>query len=135
MKERSAKMESSPNEIPDKAKRRKLEDIEDQMMKEDLTTLAELFERYRAEYLNDRDDTDGDAKRERTEESVLLRGTSVGIASASGVCLGGSGQDHRRQPRSVEFLEAVGYDTITRHSLDSEFFFWGSSALLSQLYI
>ena len=46
------------------------------MKEEDPTKLAELFDRYRAEYLDDRDDTDGDAKRQRTEESVLLR-TSV----------------------------------------------------------
>ena len=44
MKERSAKMKSCPKEVPDTAKRRKLEDIEDQVMKEkDLTKIAELF--------------------------------------------------------------------------------------------
>ena len=35
MKERSAKMKSSLNEIPDTAKRRKLEGIEDQVTKEE----------------------------------------------------------------------------------------------------
>ena len=54
MQERSAKMKRSPDEVPDTAKRRKLEDIEDQVMKEeDPTKIAELFDRYRAEYLND----------------------------------------------------------------------------------
>ena len=79
MNERSAKMKSSPDEIPDTAKRRKLEDIGDQVMKEeDLAKFAELFDRDRAEYLNDRDDADGDAKRQRTEESVLLRDLASG---------------------------------------------------------
>ena len=46
MQERSAKMKSSLNEVPDTAKRRKLEDIEDQVMKEeDPTKIAELFDR------------------------------------------------------------------------------------------
>ena len=52
MEERSAKRQNSPNEVPDTAKRRKLEDIEDQVMKEENPTkIAELFDRYRAEYL------------------------------------------------------------------------------------
>ena len=41
MEERSAKVKGSSNEVPDTAKRRKLEDIEDQVMKEeDPTKLA-----------------------------------------------------------------------------------------------
>ena len=62
MEERSARRKNSPNEVPDTAKRRKLEDIEDQVMKEENPTKVELFDRYRAEYLNDLEDLGGNAK-------------------------------------------------------------------------
>ena len=79
MKERSAKMKSSPNEVPHTAKRRKLEDIEDQVIKEENPTkIAVLFDWYRAKYLNDWNDTDGDAKKRRTDESGLLREQASG---------------------------------------------------------
>ena len=49
-KERSAEMRSSSKEIPDTAKRRMLEDIDGQVMKEeDPSKLAELVDRNRAE--------------------------------------------------------------------------------------
>ena len=64
MQERAAKVKADPKEQGDGAKRRKLEDIEDQAMKEeDLDKLAKLFEQYRVEYLNVRDAKDEDGKR------------------------------------------------------------------------
>ena len=45
---------------------------------ENPTKIAELFERNRAECLNDREDISGDAKRQRTEEPVLLREQASG---------------------------------------------------------
>ena len=79
MKERSAKMKSSPNEIPDTAKRRKLGGHRgpgDEAGGSDQT--CGVFDGYRAEYSNDCDDSDGNAKRQRTEESVLLREQAPG---------------------------------------------------------
>ena len=48
------------------------------MKEEDPTKPAELFGRYRAEHLNDRDDTDGDAKEPQD------RGASAAQEQASG---------------------------------------------------
>ena len=76
--------ENSPNEVPDTAKRRKLEDIEDQVMKEeeDPTKTAELFRSVLAEYLNDREDIggnersqccSGNKRRDRISQRRVLR--------------------------------------------------------------
>ena len=48
------------------------------MKEENPTKVAELFDRYRAEYLNDREDIGGNAKRQKSEESVLLREQASG---------------------------------------------------------
>ena len=77
IQERFTKMKGSPNEIPDTAKRKKLEDIEDQAMKEeDLTKHAELL---RNEYLENRE------KNKDGEPALLLAEQVQGIAAACGV--------------------------------------------------
>ena len=79
MQERSTEIKGDLSEIPDTAKRRKLEDIEEQAMKEDdPIKLAELYELYRAEYLKDRESKDEDAKRRRTEELAPPRDRASG---------------------------------------------------------
>ena len=109
MKERSAKIKGCPNEVPDTAKRRKLEDIEDQVMKEeDPTKIAELFDRYRAEYVNDSDDTDGGAKRRRTDESGLLRVQASGSQQPAAYDEVGVEKITEGNVDPWELLEAVG---------------------------
>ena len=79
---------------PDTAKRRKLEDVENQVMKEETPTkIAELFDRYRAEYLNDREDIGGNAKRQKFEKSVFLREQASGSHQSATY----AEQDHRKQ--------------------------------------
>ena len=114
MEERSARRKNSPNEVPDTAKRRKLEDIEDQVMKEENPTqIAELFDRYRAEYLNDREDIGGNAKRQKSEKSVLLREQASGSHQSATYAEVGVEKITEGNVDPWEFLEAVGSDTIT----------------------
>jgi hypothetical protein len=81
MQERTTKMKADPKEQGDTGKRRKLEDIEDQAMKEeDPDKLAKLFEQYRAEYIGERNDNEEDGKRRRADES----GRAVMQEKASG---------------------------------------------------
>ena len=109
--ERSARRKNSPNEVPDTAKRRKLEDIEDQVMKEENPTkIAELFDRYRAEYLNDRVDIGGNAKRQKSEESVLLREQASGSHQSATYAEVGVEKITEGNVDPWEFLEAVGSD-------------------------
>ena len=111
MKERSAKMKSSPNEVPDTATRRTLEDIEDQVMKqENPTKMAELFDRYRAEYLNDRNDTDGESKKRMTDERSLLREQASGSDQPAAYEEVGVEKITEGNVDPWEFLEAVGCD-------------------------
>ena len=103
--------ENSPTEVPDTAKRRKLEDIEDQVMKEvNPTKIAELFDQYRAEYLNDREDIGGNAKRQKSEESVLLREQASGSHQSAAYAEVGVEKITEGNVDPWEFLEAVGSD-------------------------
>ena len=111
MEERSARRKNSPNEVPDTAKRRKLEDIEDQVMKEENPTkIAELFDRYRAEYLNDREDIGGNAKRQKSEKSVLLREQASGSHQSATYTEVGVEKITEGNVDPWEFLEAAGCD-------------------------
>ena len=79
VKERTAKMQGDLNEVQDTAKRRKLESIEDQAMKEeDPIKLSELFEQYRAEYIRGRDNKDGDMKRQKVQEPSQMQERATG---------------------------------------------------------
>ena len=60
MQERTMKVKADSDEKGVMAKRRKLEEIEDQTMREeDPEKLADLFEKYRVEYTRERDEKDG----------------------------------------------------------------------------
>ena len=103
MEERSARRKKSPNEVPDTAKRRKLEDIEDQVMEEENPTqIAELFDRYRAEYLNDREDLGGNAKRLREQASGSHQSATYAEVGVEKITEG--------NVDLWEFLEAAGCD-------------------------
>ena len=93
-------------------KRRKLEDIEDQVVKEeDPTKIAELFDRYRADLFNDREDIGGNAKRQRIEESVLLREHVSGSHQPAAYAEVGVEKITEGNVDPWEFLEAVGSDS------------------------
>ena len=80
MQERGRKIKKDEADGENLSKKQKLEDIEEAaMMEEDPTKLNELFEKYRAEYLKDRDTgKDGDAQRLRTAEPAALQERSTG---------------------------------------------------------
>ena len=108
MEERSARRKNSPNEVTDTAKRRKQED---QVMKEENpTNIAGLFDRYRAEHLNDREDIGGNAKRQKFEKSVLLREQASGSHQSTTYAVVGVEKISEGNVDPWEFLEAVGND-------------------------
>jgi hypothetical protein len=75
LQERGARVMNEQGE----AKRRRLAEIEDEAMKEeDPVKLADLFEKYRVEYLNSRNENDGENKKQRTEEPAVLQERASG---------------------------------------------------------
>ena len=78
------------------------------MKEESSTKIAELFDRYRAEYLNDR--VGGNAKRQKSEESVLLREQVSGSHQSATYHEVGVEKITDGNVDPWEFLEAVGSD-------------------------
>ena len=86
-------------------------EVGDQVMKEENPTkIAELFDRCRAEYLNDREDIGGNAKRQKSEESVLLREQTSGPHQLASYAEVGVEKITEGNFDPWEFLEAVGSD-------------------------
>jgi hypothetical protein len=71
LQERAAKVKADENDDNDRTKRQKLDDIEDQAMKEDdPVRLAELFEQYRTEYVKNRGTEDEQASKRKKQEGT-----------------------------------------------------------------
>ena len=76
--EKATKMRKEKGEDKDDVKRRKLEEIENQaMQEEDPDKLADLFEKYRTEYIKERDVDEGSMKRRKVETLEDLEGKAM----------------------------------------------------------
>ena len=79
LQERGLKVKADDVTTDDTTKRRRLDDLEDQAMREDdPVKLSEIFERYRTEYLKARDDESDETKRRKTQETPQLQELASG---------------------------------------------------------
>ena len=73
LQERANKVKEDTSEGGNDAKRRRLQEIEDQAMREeDPAKLSNLFEEYRKEYLKDRDGNEEESKRQRVQDTPVM---------------------------------------------------------------
>ncbi len=84
LQERANKIKEDSSEGGNDAKRRRLQEIEEQAMREeDPTKLSDLFEKYRVEYLKDRGDDEEKNKRQKVQDTSVMQERATGSKQAA----------------------------------------------------